>query len=246
MPIFFLKSLLSIIMLFLVFVALFTMLEVFGKSEKKYNPARLVKIHRANGKIFILLFFIIAYFCLHFLWNTKAEPSSRATFHGVLALAVILLLALKISFVERYKQFYGQAKIIGPIIALLTLGMIGTSAGYYFLVTKFGTDLSAERAAGGKPEMLKVVLKTDAESIGKGKGLYESKCSFCHDAYSDKTIVGPGHKGLFKNPKLPVSKRPATPENVAEQLRNPFKNMPSFAYLTNEEVLDLIAFLNTL
>lgn len=246
MPIFFIKSLLSIIMLFLAFVALFTMFEVFGKSEKKYNVTKLMKIHRANGKIFILLYLIIAYFCLQFLWNTKAELSPRATFHGVLALAVILLLALKISFVRLYKQFYGQVKIIGPIIALLSLGMIGTSAGHYLLVTKFGTDLSMKRAAESKKESFKVVVRKDLESIKKGQELYESKCTFCHDPYSDRTMVGPGHKGLLKNPIFPVSKRPATPENVAEQLRNPFQYMPSFAYLADEEVLDVIAFLNTL
>jgi mono/diheme cytochrome c family protein len=137
-------------------------------------------------------------------------------------------------------------KTIGPIIAFLTLGMIGTSAGYYFLVTKFGTDLPVKRAAEGKPEILKVVVKTDPESIRKGKELYESKCTFCHDAYSDKATVGPGHKGLLKNPTLPASQKPATPENVVEQLRNPYKNMPSFAYLSDEDIAKLLAFMNTL
>jgi hypothetical protein len=91
-----------------------------------------------------------------------------------------------------------------------------------------------------------VVVKKDPESIKKGQERYESKCTFCHDPYSDRTTVGPGHKGLLKNPTLPISKRPATPENVAEHLRNPFKDMPSFAYLVDEEVLNLIAFMNTL
>ncbi|MGE5254727.1 MAG: c-type cytochrome, partial [Planctomycetaceae bacterium] len=207
---------------------------------------KVKKIHRANGKIFILLFLLIAYFCIQFLWKTKAETSPRATIHAELALAVILLLSVKISFVRVYRQFYGQVKILGLIIALLALGMIGNSAGHYLLITRFGTDLPVKRAAEGKPESLKVAVRTDPESIRKGKELYESKCSFCHDAYSDKAIVGPGHKGLLKKPTLPASQRPATAENVVEQLRNPYRYMPSFGYLAEEDVLNLIAFINTL
>jgi len=43
-----------------------------------------------------------------------------------------------------------------------------------------------------------------------------------------------------------VSKRPATPENISRQLRQPFGKMPSFDKLTEEEVADVVAFLNTL
>jgi len=42
-----------------------------------------------------------------------------------------------------------------------------------------------------------------------------------------------------------VSGRSATPENLYRQLRQPYKNMPSFAQkLTDEDVFDLIAFLS--
>lgn len=105
-------------MLLLTFVAVFTMFEVFGRSEKKYNIERLKKIHRANGKIYILLYLLTAYFCLWFLIDTKAELSSRATFHAIFALTVIILLCLKVSFVRIYRQFYGQVKLLGILIVL--------------------------------------------------------------------------------------------------------------------------------
>lgn len=250
MPIFLIKSLLSIILLILTFVAMFTMFEVFGRTEKKFNIEKLKKIHGLNGKIYFLIYLIIAYFCLDFILNTKAEPSPRATLHSVFALAVIVLLGLKVSFVRIYRQFYGQVRIIGLLIALLTFGMVGTSGGYYLLVTKFGTDMAIaqnmEHKKAAIQESVKIVLKTDPESIAKGKELYESKCSFCHDAYSTKKIVGPGHKNILKNPVLPESKKPATPENIANQLRNPYRDMPSFSYLSDNDMLNIIAFLNTL
>lgn len=74
----------------------------------------------------------------------------------------------------------------------------------------------------------------------------ENKCSFCHDPYGTNTIVGQGHKGILKNQALPSIKKPATPENIANQLKSPYKDMPSFSYLSEDDVRNIIAFLNTL
>jgi len=245
---FFFKSLLGIGMLVSALIAVFTMFEIFGRSEKKYDIEKLKKVHRANGIVYFLLFIIIGYFCLNFIINTKAELSPRALIHSLYAVAILLLLGLKFSILRVYTQFYNQVKIIGILIALLTFGMFATSGGYYLLITKFGADKAFSMIKEPQKEVLKggIVLKTDPESIRKGKELYESKCYFCHDAYSNKREVGPGHKGILKNPFLPVSKKPATPENVANQIRKPYKDMPSFSYLSDEDVENIIAFLNTL
>jgi len=250
MPVFLFKSLLSLLIILLTIVAMFTMFEIFGRAEKRYNIDRLKKIHRANGLVYLLIFIFISYYCLGFIAGTKAELSARSAFHAVFALTVLVLVGLKISFVSIYRQFYGKAQTVGLLLATTTFLLFGTSGGYYFLVTKAGTDLSVSR----KPEVKKEAgrqpfggaVRTDAESITKGKELYESKCYFCHDAYSNKTEVGPGHKGILRNPLLPVSKKPATPENVANQLRDPFRDMPSFSYLSDGDVQNILAFLNTL
>ena len=249
MPIFLLKSLLSLLLLLLTFIQIFTMFEVFGRAEKKYNIDKLRNFHRLDGKLYFILYVLIAYFCLNFIYHTEAEPSPRATFHGVFALSVLVLLLLKVSFVRIYRQFYGYVKTIGILIALLTFGMIGTSAGYYLLITNFGTDILFKKAVEEKSGLAKdamIIVKTDLESIKKGRELYDSKCSFCHDPYGTEKIVGPGHKGILKNPFLPASKKPSTPENIANQIRNPYRDMPSFSYLSNKQISDIIAFLNTL
>ncbi len=91
-----------------------------------------------------------------------------------------------------------------------------------------------------------IVLKTDDKSIKAGRILFMQKCESCHDPYSTMTLSGPGLQGILKNPLLPVSKKPATPENIANQMRHPLSSMPSFVYLDNDDVENIIAFLYTL
>lgn len=103
----------------------------------------------------------------------------------------------------------------------------------------------------GKPEesgfqVPKFTVSIDPASIGKGRQLFLTNCKFCHTVESEQTIVGPGLKDILKREKLPVGGMAATPENIFRQLRHPYKNMPSFAQkLTNDQVFDLIAYLNT-
>lgn len=247
MPEFF-KSILSIFLIFLTLSAMFTMFEVLGRNEKRYNIEKIKTFHKANGIIYFILFIFVSYFCLEYIITSKAELTPRGTFHSIFALTIIVLFGLKITFVHIYRQFYGQVKIIGLLIALITFGMIGTSAGYYLLITKFGTELfPAQKAAVEKMTVKNgIIVRTNPESIAKGRELYNSKCFFCHDPHSAEWIVGPGLKNIMKNPMLPVSKRPATAENIMEQIINPYRDMPSFSYMSEDEILNLIAYLNTL
>jgi mono/diheme cytochrome c family protein len=238
-------------------IAMFTMFEIFGRGSAKYKVTTLKVLHRVNGVIYLILFLYIAYHCIDFIISTKGELSSRSTFHSIFALTILVLFGVKISFVRMYKQFYGQARTLGLVIALTTFGMVGTSGIYYLLVSGFGknevqdTVISAQMEAPTetllrKDELPKIELRIDPESIRRGRKLFKESCSFCHDPQSTKVVVGPGLMGVLKNPTLPASKRPSTPENIAEQLRSPIKDMPAFSNLEEDEVIDIISFLNTL
>lgn len=250
MPIFLLKSLLSLIVLLSALIGIITAFEIFGRADQKFNRDAVRKVHRANGILYLVLCLGLTYLCFGFLIRTKAEPSVRVTFHALFAISVLLILCFKILVTTRYRQFYAKLQTAGLILAFVSICMIATSAGYYLLVTKLGKEIPAAGSSDPKKapgaEQARMTARTDPESIRKGKELYDDKCTFCHDPFSNKTLTGPGHKGILKNPLLPVSKKPAVPENIAAQLRSPFKDMPSFSYLSEEDVANITAFLNTL
>jgi hypothetical protein len=249
MPVLLFKSYLALALLPLCLVALYTMLEVFGREGPGPKVDTLKRIHRANGILFIIVFLVIACYCLGYVISVKAELSARAALHAALAISILILFLLKVSFVSRYRRFYPQAKALGITIAVMSLVLIGLSGGYYLVVTEFGTEAVEMRMAGAVKEgapPVSLEVRTDSGSIARGKGLYEDKCTFCHDPYSRETLIGPGHKGILKNPGLPVSGRPAAPVNIRRQLMDPYRNMPPFDQLSEDEVADIIAFMNTL
>lgn len=137
MPIELIKSMLSTLMVAIALVQMFIMFELFGRDPVRYKAATLKRFHRINGIMFILLYFVIAFFCVGYIISTKSEPSPRVTFHAVFALSVIILLFLKISFIRFYRQFYAKILTLGPLVAIISFGMMATSGGYYFLVTLF-------------------------------------------------------------------------------------------------------------
>jgi mono/diheme cytochrome c family protein len=257
MTIFLLKSLLSLLMLALAASGVYTMFEVFGREAQADRAKLLKRRHKFSGWAFVLLFVMITYLCIGFLVASKAEPSPRVALHILIALALIALFIIKVLFVRVYRQFYSMAKTIGISMGILTFVLVGLTAGVYLTTSRFGQDLTTDKSAyyalqgpflsvhqTGAPPV--TAIRTDSQSIARGRTLFVSRCSACHDPESTTTKVGPGLKGLLKNPVLPVSKHPATAESLRFQLRQPMGAMPSFASLSDDEMNDLIAYLNTL
>jgi mono/diheme cytochrome c family protein len=250
MSIFLIKSLLSMPLLLLTLFSTFTMFEIFGRSERKYSIGKLKRLHAVSGYLYIILFIFISYLCIDFIVRTRTELSPRGSMHALISTAVAALLFLKIVITRTYRQLYPYAKTMGITMAVLSLLMIGSSAGYYLFAygavenrqTMSGHEQSLHMTETGRVSK----VRTDEKSIMRGKKLFDIKCSICHDPMSKRVKVGPGLKGVLKNDLLPVSKKVATPENIAEQLHTPFRRMPSFSYLSNEDVEDIVSYLNTL
>jgi cytochrome c2 len=265
------KSILAVVFLGAGLAAAACMLTLMGKAERRLSAATLRRMHKGFGALFAILLLVISYFCLHYVRMGGDDLSARAVLHGVLALAVIAVLALKLSIVRFFREFLRFVPSMGMTVLVLSSLVFFTSAGYFFLgAGRSGAsqsyrnssvvDSSGDVQVGGdstvvepsKPsgeaetgEDSKVVEPSgDAE---KGGALFDGNCSFCHYAEREESKLGPGLKGVLKRDVLPFSGKPATPENVREQLVAPSENMPSFgSTLSEEETDDLIAFLETL
>jgi len=231
------------------------MFEILGRSQVKVDVRKYGKIHKAAGFLYITILMIASYYCLYYVFLSRTELTPRSNLHSILSLSIFVLLGMKLMATRVYKRFHNHVNICGLLIALITFGMVGSSAGYYLIVSRLGTDVSFDRIEqcrkwaaasikGGEPEDSRITAS--AGSIGRGEIIFRGKCGFCHAPDSTETIVGPGLKGILKKPELPVSRRPASPESIRNQLKKPFSRMPSFDYLTKEEVDDLISFLKTL
>lgn len=86
-----------------------------------------------------------------------------------------------------------------------------------------------------------------ASAAETGQAVFDANCAQCHNATSADTKIGPGLKGLFKNPKLPSSGRPATVANVTAQIKNGGRGMPGFGgTLAAGDIAALVGYLKTL
>ena len=84
-----------------------------------------------------------------------------------------------------------------------------------------------------------------AADAAKGKAIFE-QCGVCHNADSEEKKMGPGLKGLFKREKLVNGKKP-TEANVKAKVEEGGNGMPAYKdMLSDQEKVDLIAYLKTL
>ena len=81
----------------------------------------------------------------------------------------------------------------------------------------------------------------------KGRDVFSSNCSACHNADSKEELVGPGLLGLYKKETL-HNKKKVTDENVMEIINKGSPvGMPGFADgMSSQEKADVLAYLKTL
>ena len=81
----------------------------------------------------------------------------------------------------------------------------------------------------------------------KGKDVFDSNCSVCHNSDSTDVKMGPGFKGLFKKAKMSTTGKAPTDANVLAKINEGGNGMPSYKdILSVEEKANVIAFLKTL
>ncbi len=237
MSLFMIKSILAIFFMLAAIVATFSMLTLMGKTERKTSTTFLRRMHKGSGLVFIAFLLVLTYLCLRYWAKAGDQVSTRAVFHAVLSFAVIIVLILKLSIVRFYKQFLRFAPVMGLTVFALSFVVFSISAGFFFLRTLCAKTTASEVSAS------QTIIRGEPE---KGVLLFNRMCSFCHYPDREESKQGPGLKNILKKEKLPSSGRPANIENIKKQLKTPFIAMPSFSDLADQEIADLIAYLEKL
>lgn len=168
----------------------------------------------------------------YFDWKLRLGGAMLFPIKMKLVLAPILFFLLIVA------AFTGRGEMVKSIknttvmtLALLVVIAIGFFGGE--LVFAPGASLSPQKAAAVDQTM-------------EGAALFQQKCSMCHLSDSAATKIGPGLKGLYHLGKLPTSGRPVSDEAIGQQLRSPYRDMPAFPDLSDQEVRALADYLKTL
>lgn len=233
-----LKSILAFIFLASAVIAVLSMLTMMGKTEKKISPKTLKTMHRISGRLFLILLLPLLYLGMKYWVGIGDQASVRAVFHAVLALGLIITFLLKISIVKIFKQFLRFAPALGMLVFSFAFVIFSISAGYYSIKNLVANP--------GPPPEIDSASSEIVGSAEKGANFYNAKCLSCHHADREDKKLGPGLKDVLNKEKLPHSGRPATAENIIQQLIRPALTMPSFAKMTEQEMANLIAYLKTL
>ncbi len=153
-------------------------------------------------------------------------------------LAALLIVLLCTAAVKSMRSENGvRSRLMIHLAALLVVAGLGY----------FGGELVyGKKSAPQAQDQTRDQDAATAESVLAGAKLFEQNCSFCHFIDSADTKVGPGLKGLFALEKMPVSGWTVSKENIEQQLKTPFDEMPAFDQLTRAEIDELAAYLKSL
>jgi hypothetical protein len=134
---YFLKTILGSALLAAALTSFLSMMTLMGKPEKKTDPAKLKKIHRAAGIFISILLAPLIYLGARFLAQTGDAMPIRVGFHVVLAITFVVLLFLKITIVRVFRNFLKYAPALGMIIFTLAVIVFAISAGFTVVMKIF-------------------------------------------------------------------------------------------------------------
>jgi len=239
------KSIVSVIALVFACISAYTMFYVLGSSKKGININIVKSVHKISGFLFFVLTIIISFFCIRILANYNGELPPMSSLHTVSAIALIVVLIVKLSIVHFYKGLIRFAPHLGITILTLAFLTVGTSVGYRYIKGS-SANYSEKQYSENLPASQKADTSRYAGNIAEGKDLFKAKCMGCHSSTSNEDSWGPALKGLYKMESLPSSGKIVTDENIISQLREPYSSMPSFPGFSEKEIANLLSYLKSI
>lgn len=164
-----LTSTLGFLFVILAAVQVWLMLEVIGRERPRFNAKIMSVLHRWNGRLFLLVYFVLAFVMIQRLAQSSAPLEVRTIIHATLALSILPLLFVKILIVRYYPKAFNYVLPIGVVILAISLAFVGLMGGYYFIKKASGTYVSTYNAQAGFLD------------VEVGRAIVIDKCNKCHD-----------------------------------------------------------------
>ena len=87
----------------------------------------------------------------------------------------------------------------------------------------------------------------NAPAVGRGKTVFQQKCSICHYDNTDQKKIGPGLKGLNKRGTFTVNGNKISDDTLKSWIENGDQLMPPFKeQLEPSQLKDVISYVKTL
>ncbi len=243
------KTLLAALFIAAGLTATLSMLTLMGRAEPRPGASTLRNVHRGAGYVFAALLVVLTLMGLRHLSANGDSISVRGVLHWSLASLLVFVVALKLAVVRRFRKFLKLAPVMG--MTVITLALVVTMLSAVFFVVTGGLGRPGAWDAGVREGAGEVVVVTAPEKAAvdaaEGERVFVKYCSGCHYADSTDKKIAEGLAGLFARDEIEASGAPMSPENVRAQIVEPAGGMPSFkAYLSEQQLDDLIAYLKTL
>lgn len=239
------KALLATAFLAAALTAVFSILTLLGRTDRRVRPAVLMATHRAAGYVAVGLIAVLAVFGVMFLRAGGDGLPVRGVLHWTLGALLMAVVALKLLIVRAYRQFLKFVPVMGFIIISIAFLVLALSLG--FLAATGGMSGRSAAATTATDATAVRTLVDDLEAAARGGAVFEESCGMCHSHDSDIHKIGPSLRGLTARASLSSSGLPPTRENMRGQILSPAGTMPSFeSRLSDRELSDLIAYLESL
>ena len=140
MDVVFWKSVATTVVFLLALGNVLTMLQVMGKHRLlPLTPTALIRWHRLQGVVALVLFLGITYYCL--TEATVDRNSPRVLAHALLGGLTLLLVAAKVAGTRWLSPLGRLLNPLGVALFLATAGTFATSALWYWLAEIWGIHI---------------------------------------------------------------------------------------------------------
>jgi hypothetical protein len=130
------KTYLSLGLVGLAVVEYATAMRLFGRKGPKPFVKQSMQVHRICGYLFFAYFAWISWVCLDMMERLHAAGGytldARGALHGALAITLLVVWLVKVSFVRLYPEFKPYVRMLGIVLAAGTVVLWGV-AGWMFL-----------------------------------------------------------------------------------------------------------------